>query len=426
MGKQYKSEHKVSKASQKPDENQIKKNRRCSSYSKKSKKVNKSSSPDSNTKLNNKNFPLDTGITALINSLDSPNSTSAFFISTEIFVKFPSNLTDRQFMNLFIKGINCAKLKFKKHNLTILKNILLFLKDLDKKDCTDDFGLQNCQCELQNTFKKDLILTLLTDESKIESLKIKDPNDAVNVFKLSIEYGIYISNNDFKNSLLYNANDNGNYSFQKFNNILFSSSIVTIYQQALFDLYDVYIPENDLKKIIKEFISKNNIFFMKMDQRRFGMLLYDGTIIINLFYYVNQYSSIHIFIVYYTLLHEIMHALSRLIRGDENYFLNTDEFIKAKGQNIKADESGNFFEHKFLICVILKQEITELEANYLLDTKNYEHKTIKEFHDAFKKFRIKNAKTIKSSPCFAIGKSAKDNTISLKIGCYCAGSRNSY
>lgn len=426
MGKQYKSEHKVSKTSQKPEANKIKKNRRCSSYQKKSKEKNKSISPNTNKKLNNKNLSLDTGITALINSLDNPNSISAFIISTRILVKFPSKLSDRQFMDLFIKGINSAKLKFKKHNLIILKNILLFLKGLDRKDCTDDFGLQNCENELQNTFRKDLILTLLTDESKIESLKIKNPKDVVKVFQTTIDYGIYISNNNFKTALLYNENNNGQYSYQKFKNILFSPAIVKIYQETLYDLYDVHISDKDFKKIMKDFLSKNNIFFMKMDLGRFGMLLYDGTILINNQYYVYYYSSKNVFIVYYTLLNELMHAISRLIRGDENYFLNTDEFIKIKGQNIKADESGNFFEDKFLLCIILKPALTELESNYLLDTKSYEYHTVKEFHDAFKNFRTKNAKTIKNSLCFAIRKSANDDTIPLRFGCYCAGSRNFY
>ena len=70
--------------------------------------------------------------------------------------------------------------------------------------------------------------------------------------------------------------------------------------------------------------------------------------------------------------------------------------------------------------------MTLIEADYLLDIKNYEYKTVKEFHNAFKQFRKKNAKVIKNSHSFAIGKSANDDSISLSFGCYCGGSRNCY
>lgn len=426
MGKQYHSETKTSKLLQKSQANKTKKIIRHSSYQKKPKENNEKFEPISKNTSNTINFPLDTGITALINSLDNQKIISSFIISTDINVKFPSKINDRQFMDLFKKGINSAKMKFKQRNLTILKNILLFLKDVDRANPLDDFGFQNCKNELQKTYRKDLILTLLTDESKIEGLNIKDPNDAVKSFQLNIDYGIYMSNNDFNDALIYNENENGNYSFQKFKDILFSPSIIKIYQESIQDLYGAHVSEKELKKIIKDFISKNNIYFILMDIKRYGMVLYDGTILINKAYYVNYYSSINIFRVYFTLLHELMHAISRLIRGNNNYFLNTDEFIKLNGKNIKADESGNYFEDKYLLCTIIQPKLTQIESDYLLDFKNYEYDTYKKFINAFKQFRLKHAVTIQNSPSFAIGKTSSDDSIPLRFGCYCAGSRNNY
>lgn len=422
MGKQYNSEKKESKNQKKPEKNKTKKNKRCSSYPKTSDEENENISPDSKNNSNNSNFPLDTGIAALINSLDNKNSISYFLISTEIQLKFPSKLNVRQFIDLFKKGINSAKLRFKQHNLTILKNILLFLKDFNRKDDTDDFGFKNCKNNLQRTFRMDLILTLLIDESKIEELNIKDPNDAVKAFQSSIDGGMYTSDVLFDNIILYNENANGNYSFQKFKDLLFSPAIIKIYQEALYDLYNVLIPENEFIKIMKDFLSKNNIYFTLMHVKRYGLVLYDGTILINMLYYINKYEPVNVFRVYFTLMHELMHAISRLIRGDDNYFLNTDEFTKTK--KIKIQESGNYFEEKYLLCIIKQPSLTEIESNYLLDIKNYNYETIQKFHDAFIQFRTKNAKTIKNSPSFAIGKSSNDNSIPLIFGCYCAGSRN--
>ena len=48
-----------------------------------------------------------------------------------------------------------------------------------------------------------------------------------------------------------------------------------------------------------------------------------------------------------------MHAISRILRGNDNYLLNTNEFTKNK--KIRADESGEYFENKFLIDITKKK-----------------------------------------------------------------------
>ena len=161
-----------------------------------------------------------------------------------------------------------------------------------------------------------------------------------------------------------------------------------------------------------------------MELQRYGMTLYDGTIIINSIYYTNSKNDSFVFIVYFTLLHEIMHAISRLLRGNKNYLLNTDEFTKNNA--IKAKESRLYFEKKFLLCIIKKPKLTSQEAKYLLDINNYQYKKVKDFHDSFKKWRESHLKEIKSSPNFSIGKTNDDNSISIKVGCYFAGTRPNY
>ena len=42
-----------------------------------------------------------------------------------------------------------------------------------------------------------------------------------------------------------------------------------------------------------------------------------------------------------------------------------------KSKKIKADESGEYFEKKFLIDITNKKVLSVLEADYLVEIKNY-------------------------------------------------------
>ena len=116
-----------------------------------------------------------------------------------------------------------------------------------------------------------------------------------------------------------------------------------------------------------------------------------------------------------------MHILSRLLRKDNNFFLDTGEFTKKL--KIFSDESGNYFENKLLPTVHKKKCLTIIEAEYLLKKENYVYKTLKEFQNAFNIFRKGNKSKIQSSQTFAVGKESNDKTFSIEIGCYCAGER---
>lgn len=361
-------------------------------------------------------------IDQLINSLDSPIKKSKIYKDADFKFEFPSEVDDTKFEELFKKGINYAKMKFGENNLKALKTILLVLKDINGKNSNNDFGLKSCVNDLQKIYRKDLILTLLSSKNKIE--EYNKSSTVENKFKQSIDYLIYIDNLAFSIALLYNANNKNKtelYPFNLFKNIIFSPVILNVYREILDELYDVQTTENEIKKIIENFLKNHSIYFLYMNSKRYGLTLYDGTIIINRMYYGAAYTDEFAFIILWTLLHEIMHILSRLMRKDNNFFLDTGEFTMNK--KIFSDESGNYFENKLLLSILGKKSLTVFEAKYLLKKENYVYKTLKDFQNAFITFRKLNDSQIKRSQSFAIGKESNDNSFSIKVGCYFHGER---
>lgn len=275
-------------------------------------------------------------------------------------------------------------------------------------------------------FKFDLILSLLSDQSKLEELKIEDASDENEIrtkFMNSIDYGLFKSYNEMENAISFNKNSNGVYSYQNFKNILFSPTIISLYKDVLYELYDINISKKELIKVVEEFINTHNIFFVKMSLQSLGMLFYDGTIFVNDAYYSQTYIKQDAFVIYYTILHEIMNAISRILRRNDNYLLNTNEFTKSR--KIKADESGDYFEKKFLIDIIKKKQLSVFEANYLVDSNNYRYENINDFHSAFLNWRKNNINDNKNYQTFIIAKSSDQTTFSIKIGCYCNEPRKS-
>ena len=369
-----KSEEKKTK---KKEKTIIPKKRRC--FSKKNKEIS--------FEQNNQ-----TAIEQLINSLDDPFKKSEIYKDADFKVEFPSDVDDTKFEELFKKGINYAKMKFGSKNLKVLKTILLILRNINGKNSKDDFGLKSCTNDLQKVYRKDLIFTLLYNKNKIEELGKSSQIEYE--FKQSIDYEIYIDYLAFNNALLYNANNNNKaelYPFNLFKGIIVSPVILKVYKEVLDELYDVQTTENEIKKIC-----------------------------INL---ITFYKAEYAFIILWTILHENMHILSRLLRKDNNFLLDTDEFTRNK--KIFSDESGNYFENKLLLSVLTKKTLTLIEADYLLKKENYAYKTLKEFQSAFIAFRKLNNSQIKSSQSFAIGKESDSKSFPIKIGCSFAGERKS-
>lgn len=417
MGKKVKSEKKKSKALQK-DINRNKRNN-----SKEYTLSNYGSIKSYKIKGLLDTFHSYTGpsITEIINSLDIKSS-SKNNNNSDFRIEFPSKISNRKFFELFQKGIELAKKNYSSFNLKILKKILLLLNEEAKgSKIEDEFGLNSC-LKLQKTFRIDLIFTLLSDESKIKELNIKDLSEVESKFKATVDYSLFFDDSEFKLPLLFNEKTDKIFSLNNFKEILMSPVVLKVYQEVLDELYDVKASEKEIKDLINNFIKAHDIYFMYMDVSRFGMTLYDGTIIINKIYYRSPYTVEKAFIILFTLMHELMHVISRLKRGDKNFFLNTDEFTKFKNKNY-AQESGVYFDNKFLLNVLNGKYLTSLEADYLLDLKHYESKSIEGFHKAFMEFRTKNKNEIQESKTFAIAKTSNDHTFSIKIGCYCAGER---
>ena len=158
-----------------------------------------------------------------------------------------------------------------------------------------------------------------------------------------------------------------------------------------------------------------------MNYKRYGMTLYDGTMLINRIYYGSVYTEEYAFIILRALLHEIIDILYRMKKSNNNLSLETSKFARSK--KIFSDGIGNYFEKKLLPTVHKEKSLTLFEAEYLLKKENYESKTIKEFKKAFNTFRKENESEIKISRSFDIIKESNDNSFPIKIGCYCCGER---
>ena len=193
----------------------------------------------------------------------------------------------------------------------------------------DAFGIADNKNPLYQTFKIDTIISLLTNEYKIIDLEIKDIAKTDDVFKQTFEYALLNNPDYFKNNVPYNKNIQGEYSIDKFEAILYSTVILNTYKELLLELYNVPTTTEIIRKNLKYFLKNHNIYFILMELKKYGMILYDGTIIINKIYTLIPSKS-NAFIIFFTLLHELMHALSRLFRGDKNFFGCTDEFSKKK------------------------------------------------------------------------------------------------
>jgi hypothetical protein len=424
MGKTSKSETKKAKTL----ETYKSKKKRWASKERRTKDISGKKSSNHSKIFKMFNLFSEPSIEDLIKSLDSPIK-NAFINNnfSNLEISFPSDITNRKFCELFLKGLNLAKRNFNSNNLIILKKLLLLLNDSVKGKDTlgDEFGLGSCSNNFQKVFRKDLLLTLLSDESKIQELGKEGLDKVENKFKLTNEYNLFVENSVYNQSIVYNENNNGLYSFQQIKNILFSPVVLQAYIEVLEELYGVKKSRQEIKQITKEFLKKQSIYFVPMNFDHYGMILYDGTILINRTYYGISYSHKNAIIILFTLMHEIMHALSRLLRGNTNYFLNTGEFTKAHNK-IFVDESGNYFENKLLFNVLKGKQLTSIEAEYLLDPKHYEYETLADFKKAFSSFRTQNKQKINASTPFAIGKGSNDDIVYINNGCYCAGSRNNY
>ena len=87
---------------------------------------------------------------------------------------------------------------------------------------------------------------------------------------------------------------------------------------------------NEIKDKLSNFIATHNIYIIMMPSRYYGLTLYDGSIFLNQKYYDIFQGSIDVVRIFFTLFHELMHSLSRLSRGNTNYYIDIGDFLKSK------------------------------------------------------------------------------------------------
>ena len=324
---------------------------------------------------------------------------------------FGKKMSDRIFYENFRKGINYAKVKFSKTSLYILKKLLLILLGNKKTYIGDEFQLNSCVNELYKAYKIDLIFSLIK-EKKLNEYE-KDKTEIESDFTTSEDYLLLKNTELFKNAILYNTYYEGKFSFHNFEHILYSSPVLNAYERALYELYEIKVTSTKIKNELKTFISSHQIYFFGLSKNIYGLTLYDGTILLNKLY-SNIGTSINVFTIFFNLIHELMHALSRILRGDNNYLLDTEDFVKK----MKIEDSGTYFDNLLLLDCLNDGELTKFEAIYLLDNKNYNFENVDDFKKAFKVFRKKNAKIINNESKYKISKDDKEIYF-CGIGNYC-------
>ena len=91
--------------------------------------------------------------------------------------------------------------------------------------------------KLLKAYRFDLILTLLSDQSKLEELEIKNANDVNELrtkFKNLFDYGLFECVKNMENAEIFNQNTNEIYLYQRFTNILLSPIIINLYKDILY------------------------------------------------------------------------------------------------------------------------------------------------------------------------------------------------
>ena len=157
-------------------------------------------------------------------------------------------------------------------------------------------------------------------------------NSVSNEFSKKIEYYLYANKTIFENVIEYNKSITKDYSLAKLEKLLFSKTIINTYIEVLKNLYNKSISEKEVINEISNFRKNHNIFIVDLGFKFYGLLLFNGTILVNKrFYFQNQNIEIMIFIIFSTMLREYMHSLSRILLGEDIIFFM---ILKKRVENI--------------------------------------------------------------------------------------------
>ena len=117
-----------------------------------------------------------------------------------------------------------------------------------------------------------------------------------------------------------------------------------------------------------------------------------------------------------------MNSISRILRNNNNFFFDKDAFTKLN--EIKEKEIGDYFDEKFLLNCINYAKFSRLEILYLLDSNNYNHDNLRDFHKSFLAYRNKNKSAINKALKYTFSRLNKDNFYLREGCCFCAGKRS--
>ena len=118
---------------------------------------------------------------------------------------FPSNLKEKEFVELFMKGLKRSNQNFKKENLIILKGILIEIMKMDGKR-NNIFPFLLKKNEILKIYKMDFLVSIIVNEQIIESIKRPNMKDSLENFRQLKEYILFVQNDVFKYYTEYNDN----------------------------------------------------------------------------------------------------------------------------------------------------------------------------------------------------------------------------
>lgn len=164
-------------------------------------------------------------------------------------------------------------------------------------------------------------------------------------------------------------------SIQSIKNVTQTQPIIYCFSQILHYQNLQAISEKEIVYLIHSFLDTCEIFFMDIPKNICGITLYDGTIIIKIQYYddLNSSKSVHgLSSILLTILHELAHVFIRLVNKiyykNDYFYLITEE---CQISNQVFSDSGEIFDYFFTGFL---NNITAIQANYLLDIRNYNKK----------------------------------------------------
>lgn len=154
--------------------------------------------------------------------------------------------------------------------------------------------------------------------------------------------------------------------------IMVSPCLINAFNKV-FNYLQITSKEDEIKMKINEYLNKFSIYHASFSLKLCGLTVYDGTIYITTKYIKDfkEHSTFNYRIggaILIAILHEMTHALLRLVGTTNNFYLKTEETLI---DNISFDDSGEILEYVLFNNI---NELYENDTKYILDLKNYSKK----------------------------------------------------